>query len=144
MDISVKSGVSAGAGVVGAVLSFLFGEITPALTALFVVMAADYITGLLVAGVFKRSKKSESGALNSTACLMGLAKKGVCLLIILVAHHLDNAAGTTFIRDGVIIAFIANEVISLGENAGLMGVPFPAGLTKAIDILNSKNKEEGK
>ena len=51
------------------------------------------------------------------------------------------AVGTTYIRDAVCIAFIANEVISLVENAGLMGVPIPNVITNAIDVLKKKEGE---
>lgn len=63
---------------------------------------------------------------------------------VLVAYRLDLVIGTTYIRDAVIIAFIANETISLVENAGLMGLPLPAVITKAIDILQKKTESEGK
>jgi hypothetical protein len=43
-----------------------------------------------------------------------------------------------YIRDAVIIGFIANELISIVENAGLMGLPLPSVLTKAIDVLKNK------
>ena len=49
--------------------------------------------------------------------------------------------GSNFIRDAVVIAFIANETISVIENAGLMGVPIPAVITRAIEVL--KEKAEG-
>lgn len=67
-------------------------------------------------------------------------KQGITLLIVLIAHRLDIALSTTIIRDSVVIAFIVNEVISITENAGLMGVPIPKTLVKAIDVL--KEKEE--
>jgi len=44
----------------------------------------------------------------------------------------------------VVIAFVANETISIVENAGLMGVPIPAAITKAIDVLNAKANNEEK
>jgi toxin secretion/phage lysis holin len=59
-----------------------------------------------------------------------------------VATRLDLIIGTNYIRDAVIIAFIANELISLVENAGLMGVPLPDAITKAIDILQKKSDEK--
>ena len=46
--------------------------------------------------------------------------------------------GTTYIRDAVVIAFVANELISIVENAGLMGVPLPAVIEKSIDLLQKK------
>ncbi|MGN6711246.1 phage holin family protein [Anaerocolumna jejuensis] len=81
------------------------------------------ISGIIVAGVFKNSTKSETGALESKAGWKGLFRKGMTLLIVLIAYRLDLAVGTTYIKDAVIIAYIANEVISVTENAGLMGVP---------------------
>ena len=63
------------------------------------------------------------------------------LVFVLVSYRLDLIIGTNYIRDAVIIAFIANELISLVENAGLMGVPLPAVITKAIDILQKKSEE---
>ena len=81
------------------------------------------------------------GALESRAGWKGLCRKGATLLVVLVACRLDLVTGSTFIRDTAIIAFIANETISIIENAGLMGVPIPAVVAKAIDIL--KQKAEG-
>ena len=60
------------------------------------------------------------------------------LLFVLMAYRLDLTVGSTYIRDAVIIAFIANEVISITENAGLMGIPIPAVIIKAIDVLKSR------
>ena len=62
------------------------------------------------------------------------------LLFVLVAYRLDLIIGTNYIRDAVIIAFIANETISLVENAGLMGIPLPAVIIKAIDVLQKKTE----
>ena len=109
------------------------------LTTLLVAMGVDFVTGLVVAGVFKKSQKTPNGALESNIGWKGIAKKGVTLLIVLIAHRLDLAIGTTIIRDAVVIAFIVNEVISITENAGLMGVP-PPPIKKAIEVL--KEKEE--
>lgn len=71
-------------------------------------------------------------------------QQSMTLIFVLVAYRLDLVIGTNYIRDAVIIAFIANETISLVENAGLMGLPLPAVITKAIDILQKKTESEGK
>lgn len=105
-------------------------------------MATDYVTGLIVAGVFHRSQKTDTGKLESRAGWKGLCRKGVSLLIVLVAYRLDIVIGSAYIRDAVIIAFIANETISIIENAGLMGIPIPAVITRAIEILKSKEESE--
>ena len=62
------------------------------------------------------------------------------LLILLVACRLDRLMGTAYIKDAVCIAFCANETLSIIENAGIMGVPVPKQLKKAVEIL--KNREE--
>lgn len=134
----MKNTVVAGIGIIGSFISTLLGGWDTGLATLCILMAVDYITGWIVAGVFKNSEKSESGGLSSTAGFKGLAKKGVMLLFVLMAYRLDLTVGSTYIRDAVIIAFIANEVISITENAGLMGIPIPAVIIKAIDVLKSR------
>lgn len=105
-------------------------------------MAVDYVTGLIVAGVFHASPKSRTGALESRAGWKGLIRKGETLLIVLVACRLDAVMATSFVRDAVVIGFICNETISIVENAGLMGLPIPAALTKAVDILKQRSEEQ--
>lgn len=75
----LKDGICAGIGIIGSTIAALFGGWDAALVTLVIFMAVDYITGLLVAGVFHRSGKSESGALESHAGWKGLLKKGVTL-----------------------------------------------------------------
>lgn len=140
----LKDGICAGIGIIGSTIAALFGGWDAALVTLVIFMAVDYITGLLVAGVFHRSGKSESGALESHAGWKGLLKKGVTLLVVLVACQLDLLMGSTFIRDAVIIAFIVNEVISIAENAGLMGIRIPKVITGAIEVLKRKSEREEK
>lgn len=137
----MKTGICTAVGVVGGFIASLFGGWDAALTTLLIFMGVDYATGLIVAGVFHRSQKSTDGALESRAGWKGLCRKGTTLLAVLVACRLDLVTGSTFIRDTTIIAFVANETISIIENAGLMGVPIPAVVAKAIDIL--KQKAEG-
>ena len=110
---------------------------------LMIFMGIDYVTGLIVAGVFHNSEKTTNGALESRVGWKGLCRKGVTLLIVLVGCRLDVVMGSNFIRDAVVIAFIANETISIIENAGLMGIPIPAAIMRAIDILKNKAESEG-
>lgn len=129
-------------GVVGGAISSYLGGWDTALQTLIIFMALDYITGLIVAGVFHKSTKSESGALESRAGFKGLCRKGVALLIVLMGCQLDLMTGTDFIRDACVIAFVTNEALSIIENAGLMGVPVPEVITKGIEILKSKEPKE--
>ena len=130
-----------GVGIVGSLITSLFGGWSEAMTTLLIFMMLDYATGLVVAGVFHKSPKSENGALESKAGWKGLCRKGMILLFVLVGHRLDLVIGASYIKDAVCIAFIVNELISLIENAALMGVPIPQIITKAIDLL--QKAEEG-
>lgn len=129
-------------GTMGSLVASFFGGWTESLTTLLIFMMIDYATGLIVAGVFHKSQKTESGALESRAGFKGLCRKGAILLFVLIGYRLDLAVGTSYIRDAVCIAFIANELISIVENAGLMGVPIPEVIMKAIDILKAKSEGE--
>lgn len=100
----------------------------------------DFLSGLAVAGIFKKSLKSKNGALESKASFKGISRKCLILTFVMIAHRIDVLLNVDFVRSGVIFAYIANELISITENAGLMGVPVPKAVKKAIDIL--KNKSE--
>lgn len=126
------------AGALGGLMVQAFGGWSTGMTTLVVFMTIDYITGLLVAAVFNKSKKAENGGLNSYEGWKGLIRKGVSLLVIVVAYRLDLLMGSSYIRDTAIIGFIINETISIVENAGLMGLPLPAVLSKTIDELSRK------
>ncbi len=128
------------AGVVGSLTASLFGGWDTSIATLLLFMAIDFFSGLAVAGVFHNSSKTETGTLESKAGWKGLCRKSMTLFFVLIAHRLDLSIGTTYIRDTVVIGFMANELISIVENAGLMGLPLPTVLTKAIDILNQKSE----
>ena len=139
---AIKTTVCAAAGIIGSAVASVFGGWDAAMITLICVMAVDYLMGILVAGVFHNSPKTENGTLESKAGWKGLCRKGVTLLIVLVAARLDIILGTEFIRDAVVIGYIANEVISIIENAGLMGVPIPEAIKKAIEVLQQKGSED--
>ncbi len=132
--------VNAAVGMIGAAVAALLGGWDMALQTLTLFMALDYLTGMAVAGVFHKSPKTEGGALSSSAGLRGLFKKGGVLAVVLVSCRLDLLTGTDYLRDTVVIAFITNETVSILENVGLMGVPLPKIIIKAVETL--KNKEE--
>ena len=91
--------------------------------------------GLILAGVFKNSSKSQTGALDSRAGWKGLCKKGTILLFVLIAHRLDLLLETDYIKTATVIGFIFNEAISVIENAGLMGLPLPETIKHAVEVL---------
>ena len=129
-------------GVIGGIISQAVGGWSSTLTTLVIFMAADYITGLIVAGVFHKSNKTEGGALESRAGFKGICKKVVMLMCVGVGYRLDVTMGTTIVKDGLSIAFIANEGLSIVENAGLMGIPGLERLTSAIEVLKNKNDDK--
>lgn len=130
-------------GALGSTVASMFGGWDAGLVTLLIFMGIDYFSGLVCAGLFHKSKKTETGSLESQTCWKGICKKVMTLLFVLIGHRLDLIIGTNYIRDAIIIAFIANELISITENAGLMGVPLPDPITKAIDILQDKSKRKG-
>lgn len=140
----MKEGICTGIGVVGSLIASAFGGWDAALITLILFMAIDYVSGLLVAGVFHNSKKTETGTLESRAGWKGLCRKGMTLLFVLIAYRLDLAIGVDYIRNAVIIGFMANELISIVENAGLMGLPLPAVISKAIDVLTKQAERNDK
>lgn len=130
-------------GMIGVITTFIanaFGGWSNAMTSLVIFMSIDYLTGIIVAGLFKRSKKTADGGLESLAGWKGLARKFSTLLLVLLAVRLDLALDTTYIADAVVYAFMVNEALSIIENIGLMGVPLPKVITDAITLLNKKGE----
>ena len=137
-----KLGIITTIGIIGSFISNSFGGWNQAMTTLCIFMLTDYVTGLIVAGVFKNSTKTNDGGLESKAGFKGLMRKFAVLLLVLIACRLDMMFDTSFVKDCVIIAFITNETISITENIGLMGVPIPKVIEKAITLLNEKGEEK--
>lgn len=135
-----KSFFLIGLGAIGSVISELFGGWTSAMTTLVIFMLIDYITGILVAAVFKKSNKTEDGGLESKAGWKGLIRKFSTLLIVLISIRVDIIFNTTIISNCVVFTFLANELLSLLENVGLMGIPLPSVLTEVISVLNKKGE----
>ena len=139
MNIEKASFITA----VGAFITALVGEWDGAIITLLLFMAADWITGLTVAGVFKKSPKSETGALESRVGLKGLCRKGAMLLIVIIAYRLDIMAGLNgILRTGAIITLVCNEALSVLENVNLMGVKYPAIVGRVIRQLLGKNEDK--
>lgn len=128
----------------GGAVAGLFGGWNTLLTVLAALMAADYLSGLTVA-LMGRSRKTEYGGLSSKVGAQGLARKGLMLLVVLVAALLDQAMGAeaAVCRDAACWFYIANEGLSLVENLSLAGVPFPPRLKRLLgQHLEQDEKEE--
>lgn len=137
----IKNGVLLAAAACGSILAEALGGWDNALKVLVAMMVADYITGVLVAALWKKSSKSETGALDSKAGFKGLCKKGTILLMVWIGAMLDAAMGAAYVRTAVILFFIGNEGLSLLENIGLMGMPYPAFLKNALDALKERGNQ---
>ena len=141
---TIKNGVLAVIAAVGAFITNALGGWDVLLQVLVGMMAADYLTGLLIAAVWRKSSKSASGALDSKASFKGLVRKSMVLLLAYVAVLLDEAIGTNYIRAAVIIFYIGNEGLSLLENLCVMGVPHPKFMEEILQVLQDKgDKGEG-
>lgn len=129
-------------GFVGGLVTALFGGWDSAMTTLFIFSCVDIVTGLAVALVFHKSPKTDSGGAKSSKMAEGLFRKFMIWGFVAIGHRIDLMFGSDYIMAGICIAFIVNELISIIENAGLMGVPIPNVLKKAIDILETKKEDE--
>lgn len=138
----VKTGVLSVAGVIGSFVAQHLGGWDGAIITLTSFMVADLATGYALALIFKNSPKTESGRASSAEGFKGICKKVMMLVMVFMAVRIDILIGTDYIRDGVVIAFTLNEILSITENAGQMGLDLPPVLTKGIEILKSKNEEE--
>lgn len=122
---------------IGGAIAGAMGGWDSTLKVLVVMMAVDYLSGLVVAAMGK-SEKTEYGGLSSKVGFIGLAKKGLMLSVVLMATMLDEAMGTAMCRDAACWFYIANEGISVLENLNLVGVPFP----EKIKVLLGHKMEE--
>lgn len=131
----LKNTVLALGAAAGACLSAALGGWDSAMALLCALMALDYLTGVLLAALWKRSDKSQTGALSSVAGFRGLIKKGMILLVVWLGVLLDDALGSDYVRTMAILFFIGNEGLSLLENLGLMGVPWPRFIKDMLEAL---------
>jgi toxin secretion/phage lysis holin len=127
------------AGAAG-VVAGLFGGWDTMIMVLVACMAIDYLSGCVVAAMGK-SMKTESGGLDSKVGFIGLAKKMMIILAVLLGALVDRVIGQPVFRSMVIWFYIANEALSILENLALAGVAFPAGMKKALEQIKSKNDE---
>ena len=132
------------AAVGGAVASF-FVNMPPMAWILIAVMTIDFITGL-ICGAMGKSNKTENGYIASNQAFIGLMKKALIILVVLLAALLDKAvsesAGIQFeaVMGATCLWFIASEGFSILENVALMGVPVPGILLKLLEIMKDKGK----
>ena len=141
--LTIKNIILTALAAAGTGIATALGGWDMALQALLAIMAIDIITGLMVALVWKKSGKSESGAADSRAMFKGLMRKVVIVMVVCLAQQIDQSTGLNgILRLGAILFFTGNEGLSIIENAGLMGVPMPAIIKNALEQLRKKGDAE--
>lgn len=144
METKAKTITEVLAAIGGAIASFFTG-LPPIMWVLIAVMTIDYITGILC-GLMGKSQKTETGYLASHAAFLGLMKKALILLVVLLAALLDKAvsmgAGVEFeaVAGFTCLWFIASEGFSILENVASMGVPIPGILKQALELMRKKGE----
>lgn len=124
-----------------AFITALYGSVNDELKTLLILILIDLICGLITAAIFKRSPKTKSGGLSSNEMRKGVFKKIGILLIVAVAHQIDVTLHINYIMYGCEVTLIAEEILSIIESAGLMGIPIPSVIKNSIDLLNRKVNE---
>lgn len=140
---SIYYTVLAGIAAIGGVASQYLGGWDQLTQLLAWAMAIDYLTGALCAAVWHKSPKTATGGYESRAGFKGLIRKGVIILIVMIAAELDKLANTTAMRTATILFFAANDGMSILENLGIMGVPYPPALKNAFEVLRRKSEDKG-
>jgi toxin secretion/phage lysis holin len=130
MDVVFK----AGAAIFGGIAGLIFGESIGLIVTLFWMSVIDYVSGMF-AGYTEKKLSSKVG-------FKGIAKKVMIFVMVALAHQVDSALGTkNMFRDATVVFYIANELLSIFENAGRMGVDVPERLLQAVEVLKGKEKK---
>ncbi len=134
MNILVLQSAS---GFAGVLLAFTFGGWSDLLSIFLVIIIIDYITGVLAA------IKDKTG-LNSKIGFWGITRKALMFLVILLAHQIDIVLGQDLgvVKSGAIYFYMANELISITENYGRLGLPLPNKIIRIIKILKNKENQD--
>jgi toxin secretion/phage lysis holin len=135
----IKNAILSGIAIFGTFVANQLGGWDTALAVLVGFMAADLVTGSILALVFHKSEKTDAGKYSSSAGFKGIVKKGVMLLVVWIACLLDELSGAAYARNAIILFFVGNEGLSVLENIGLMGVPLPRFLRNALEAMKDKN-----
>lgn len=128
----MQTAVNTVAGVVGAIINYMFGGWNDLVQLFMLAVFLDYVTGV------SASVKTGAG-LNSDKGFWGIWKKGLMMLIVMIGHRVDAVLGTELFMAGFIYFYLANELISITENCGRLGLPIPDRIRKMIEILREKS-----
>lgn len=135
----IRNAIIAVMAMVGSFIANQLGGWDTALAVLIALMIADFVTGCLIAFVWHKSPKTDCGGLSSKEGFKGLLKKMTILIFVWMGVLLDRVIGIDYIRTTVILFYVANEGLSVIENTALMGVPYPAFVKTALEVMKDKN-----
>jgi len=119
-------------GMFGGLITILYGQWTHALNVLLIAMAIDYLTGVLAAAISTRKR------IDYKVGMKGIAKKATILLIVAMGHLADEVLGTNMVMMAITYAYLANEGLSIIENAEVAGVPVPNVVKMAYQTIGEK------
>ena len=122
-------------------IKILLGGTDDMLITLLICMLIDMITGIICAFVFKKSTKTTTGAMSSTAMTKGICKKIGILFLVVIAYRIDVILGVGYICYTTKVFLVIEEILSIIENIGNMGVPIPTIIKKSLDVLERKISE---
>ncbi len=120
------------------IATLMFGEWSALLTILVALVAIDFITGMTASYL--------DGELKSNRGMIGIARKVFIFAMVAVAHLIDlllvesGFESTQLVMTMVIVFYAINEILSITENAGRIGLPVPDQIKSAIEILKGSNK----
>ena len=132
-------------GAVMAALAFLLralGGWDAALMLMLLMMGLDLVSGLILS-FQRRSAKTPRGGFDSGAMFLGLTRKLLMLLLVILGTALDSLLGSGICRLAVIGFYSAGEALSVVENAALAGVPFPRGLLASLERYRERLDRAG-
>lgn len=132
-------------GAAMAALAFLLralGGWDAALMLMLLMMGLDLVSGLILS-FQRRSAKTPRGGFDSGAMFLGLTRKLLMLLLVILGTALDSLLGSGICRLAVIGFYSAGEALSVVENAALAGVPFPRGLLASLERYRERLDRAG-
>lgn len=121
---------------IGGALGWFFGGLDGFMYAMIAFVLVDYLTGVIAATINKE--------LSSDVGFKGICKKVMEFLLVGIANVLDKQIlkSGAVMRDIVIFFYVANEGLSILENATRIGLPVPQALKKMLKQLKDKGKDE--
>lgn len=128
-------------GVVGGMFTKILGGYDYSLKAMLLLMVIDIVAGFVCAALFDTSQYSKNGV-SSSALIKGAVRKISILGIVAVGVVIDKIMNMDYVRNGVVMYFIATEGISILEHMVVIGLPVPAFVTKMLERLKSDTENE--